>query len=194
MIECCIETTLLPSLVFKSYNFPLCNTRGARPLTLGLCPEPDNAGSASWCHLEPETRALGDKSLFTRAQTWTKPRKLSRRARPRPEPGLSGQISAITDHSNCHTSNLRAQCYFECHAISFVVSWEYQESSDQWPSQWDQGEEWGWWPGDNHQRMPPHKEPQSLEQLSCQVLLAVLYHLTIRHDHDVTQSGQRWSG
>ena len=38
--------------------------------------------------------------------------------------------------------------------------------------------------------MPPHKEPQSLEQLSCQVLLAVLYHLTIRHDHDVTQSGQ----
>ena len=49
------------------------------------------------------------------------------------------------------------------------------------------------WPAhSNEEVMPPHKEPQSLEQLSCQVLLAVLYHLTIRHDHDVTQSGQ-WS-
>ena len=38
--------------------------------------------------------------------------------------------------------------------------------------------------------MPPHKEPASLEQLSCQVLLSILYHLTIKHDHDVTQSGQ----
>ena len=37
--------------------------------------------------------------------------------------------------------------------------------------------------------MPPHKEPLSLERQSEQVVLAVLYHLTIRHDTDVTQSG-----
>lgn len=39
--------------------------------------------------------------------------------------------------------------------------------------------------------MPPYKEPHSLEQMSCQVLLAILYHLTIKHDHDVTQSGKK---
>ena len=42
--------------------------------------------------------------------------------------------------------------------------------------------------------MPPYKEPHSLEQMSCQVLLAILYHLTIKHDHDVTQSGNRKEG
>ena len=39
--------------------------------------------------------------------------------------------------------------------------------------------------------MPPYKEPQTLEKLTCEVLLAVLYHLTIKHDHDVTQSAAR---
>lgn len=39
--------------------------------------------------------------------------------------------------------------------------------------------------------MPRYKEPASLEELSCQVLLAILYHLTIKHDHDVTQSAAR---
>ena len=36
-----------------------------------------------------------------------------------PVPGLSGQISAIRDHSNCQISN---QCYYECQAISVVVT------------------------------------------------------------------------
>lgn len=39
--------------------------------------------------------------------------------------------------------------------------------------------------------MPPFKNPPSLEQCSCQVLLSILYHLTIKHDHDVTQSAAR---
>ena len=46
------------------------------------------------------------------------------------------------------------------------------------------------WPAhSNEEVMPPHKEPLSLERQSEQVVLAVLYHLTIRHDTDVTQSG-----
>ena len=112
------NTPASPSIQIIQFPLGLLrNTRGARPLTLGPCP--DNVlgqhRDVTW------SRRPGDKSLFTRAQTWTKPRKLSRSERPGREPGLSGQISAITDYSNCHTSNLRAQCYFECHAISFVV-------------------------------------------------------------------------
>ena len=37
--------------------------------------------------------------------------------------------------------------------------------------------------------MPRFKAPRSLESLSCDLVLGLLYHLTIRHDTDVTQSG-----
>ena len=39
--------------------------------------------------------------------------------------------------------------------------------------------------------MPNHKEPPALETLCCENLLAVLYHLTVHHDHDVSQSAAR---
>ena len=202
MIGRCIGEQFLQTLSFNSCSisprFPprkrlLCNT--PEVLDLCLCLLRVLTGAMCWPSIvmSPEHRGPGaemwDESLFTTAH-----RKLSPvKARAGPG-GLSGQISAITDHSNCHSdprSEESAQCYYECHAISFVVIFERERVSvSQWPSP-VRGGGWGW--GDHkHQRMPPHKEPQSLEQLSCQVLLAVLYHLTIRHDHDVTQSGQ-WS-